>query len=884
MRVLVLDTLLEQANNGNRRMPADVLPRIYKEYRKLAELEKEGYNAIYEYLTKNNNGKHMKGVSDITIFKYDLTDGDRILYTYGKELPFLQKEKDSLVLLGYSNHDRQGSIAKRVDFKNESHEFAYLANVVKNLNCVSPETESLSEEELRDIASFLLAESFTGYAYSDEELCQFSIDEIENHLYLSEEQKEVITDLKIKRSPTLIMGGAGTGKTLIAVHLLNNIFNDSEDISIAYFTQSAYLLEKVKEQYKQLRGQLLEQKKSKVDFFDINKFCLDIIGLSEESLIRTHQFMDEFMKGYLMSTSKGLLLLERLEKNNISYDNVWTEIRGTIKGGMKNWIRVSPMNQDNVTFNINKYVTLGYVERLDNNKKLFQLCDTVQNTVKKMKMDERLDWQDKKVINTIVSHFSTFDHSLKSLPLDSYMSLGDEFSVLGKEQREIVVDIFHEYENFLGGNRVDENDIIRKVFELNLNRDRMFDFIFVDEIQDYTELQIYFLSELVKDKNNIVFAGDPHQIINPTLFSVSKLKELFNNNENNNKIEEKFLHTNFRCQKGVVNIANNLSYLRRHYIGSQLQEMEQEEKSNVNICLYDPYRLEYNEMNIRKIMLEIIKYPQVAVLVPDIINKKFLLEYVKDYERPDFIFTVDEIKGMEYDYVVCFNLFDYYYDEWQSIINSNIKSYRTKFRFYFNLIYVAITRAKKMLCFIDRKTLHALESELKLKNEKDFDSDLLHFSDLDSSSFGWLKQAEDYKKKGMFKNALQFYQMAKDDADVVDVYDCYIGLSEEERNYEVAIKYSILKSATLFARNKDLEKNNKKITSYTKILDDNLPINQIAKFVTESKNFIPNFAQIIEKEFNAFDETERDVVSNYYLNCLELLMVERLENKRIPKL
>ena len=97
MRVLVLDTLIDQTIKH--KIPNNVLPRLHKEYRELARLEKEGYNAIYTYLTTGNNGKQMHGVTDITIYKFQLTDGDRILYTYGKYLPYLHNEKDSLVLL-----------------------------------------------------------------------------------------------------------------------------------------------------------------------------------------------------------------------------------------------------------------------------------------------------------------------------------------------------------------------------------------------------------------------------------------------------------------------------------------------------------------------------------------------------------------------------------------------------------------------------------------------------------------------------------------------------------------------------------------------------------------------------------------------------------------
>ena len=885
MRVLVSDTLLKQANEANRRMPADVLPRIYKEYRTLAKLEKEGYNALYEYLTQNNNGKHMQGATGITIFKYDLTKGDRILYTYGKELPFLQKEKDSLVLLGYSNHDYQGVVAQRTDYR-KSQDFAYLSAVVANLNSVSAEDEELPEEELYEIASFLLSESFTGYAYTDEELCQFSADEIERHLYLSEEQKDVIAEYSLEKAPTIIMGGAGTGKTLIAVHMLNTVFNDTENISVAYFTQSDILLKKVKEQYKQLQTENESSSTSIVDFWDINNFCLDLIDIKANKLINTKHFIEVFMQQKLPSSIQGQLLLEKLKKHSISLANVWTEIRGTLKGGMQNWTRVRPMSQDEVSFGVSKYEKLGYVERLSENKKLFQLKDTIAKTVEKMKTDESLSSEDKSALKTIIAHFSTFDPSLKSISIDEYLSLKDEFSVLSKEQRRIIVDIYTEYENYLEREGlVDDNDIIRKTIESGNHKNNVYDFIFVDEIQDYTELQIFFLNELVTNKNNLVFAGDVHQIINPTLFSVSKLKELFNNTRSNERIRERFLNTNFRCQKGVVDLANKMSELRRFYIGSQKKEMEQAERSNVNICLYDPYRLQFNDANIKNLLNEIIKYPQVAVLVPDMATKELLLGYVKEFERPDFIFTVDEIKGMEYDYVVCYNLIDYYYDEWRNLTETDISQTRTKYRFYFNLLYVAITRARKMLCFVDERTLPTLENVLKLKAESEFDPELLHFTDLDDSIDSWLSQGNEYKQQGKFKTALQFYEMIKHEADVVlDIYDCFIGLAEEERDYGTAIKYAILKAALSLEKKFNSDEIIERLKYYAKQIDEQSDLKTLATIAAQGDAGVSDIATILEQEFSGFKENEQTAVSNFFLERLELMLFERLDGTRIPNI
>lgn len=878
MRVLVLDTLLNQAKDEQIISPY-VLKSLYNEYEELAKREKEGYSSLIEYINKND-GKKFKGI-DSKIFKFRLNGGDRILYTYGKHLPCLQREKDSLVLLGYSKHDDQEFCAKHFQFT-KSHEFEYLKNIVEKLKNISYDNEELSENDLYAIASLIATDCFKGYAYTDEELCQFSPEEIEKHLLLSDEQKNVINRYTVNNSPTIIMGGAGTGKTLIAVHMLNDIASAGLGQSIAYFTQSKILLDKVKNQYEQLKSENNIDERQIVNFVDINNFCLDLIGKKRRNLVDTKVFIDEFMGKVLERTEKGKNLIKSIKKEGISDYNVWTEIRGTLKGGMQNWTRIAPMSQDNVNFNVEKYVKMGYINRLSDGKsKQFVLNESISKTIARKSADPELDNCDKINLDKIIKHFTTFDYSLKSIDDDYYLSLNDEVSLLTKEQRKLIIDIYHEYEDYLSReNRYDENDIVRMVIESGCHKSSSYDFVFVDEVQDYTELQIYLLYELAENKNNMIFAGDIHQIINPTLFNVSKLKELFLDETKSKQLKEEFLTTNFRCQKGVVDLANNLSFLRRKAIGSNSLESEQSEKSNVSICIYDPYRLDYNEDNVKAMMMEILKYPQVAVLVPDNQTRDDLLEIIKGYERPDFIFTVDEIKGMEYDYVVCYNLISYYQQFWNNIITTNIKKDRTKYRYFFNLLYVAITRARKLLCFIDEKTIKGLESCLKLKPEENFDSDLLHFSELDASLAGWINQAREYKNKGMYEIALKYYDIAKSEAEPNEIYDCHIGLAEEKLDYEKAVKYCILKYSLKNKKNNDLINRMKNDLSQ---IENNKSLSILVSLLSGSLNLFSNLASVIEEEFKDFPENERNSVSELFLEDLELKLLDSISKTRVPK-
>ena len=100
MRIIILDTLINQAND--RRIPTDVIRRLYDEFRLLSQLERRGPCAIISYLKHNADGIKMKGAlgrGEIPIFKFRISGGDRILYTYGKYLPYISGGDESIVFV-----------------------------------------------------------------------------------------------------------------------------------------------------------------------------------------------------------------------------------------------------------------------------------------------------------------------------------------------------------------------------------------------------------------------------------------------------------------------------------------------------------------------------------------------------------------------------------------------------------------------------------------------------------------------------------------------------------------------------------------------------------------------------------------------------------------
>ena len=136
IKILALDILLNQVKD--RRVPANIVKRIYKEYASLKEQEELGSCAVKAYL-KNQNGKEMQGVSNV--WKYRLSDGDRMLYTYGKYLKYIRSEDaDSIVLIGYSEHEKQGEFAKKFNF-GKTREYAYVHDLAGAVSILSEDAD-----------------------------------------------------------------------------------------------------------------------------------------------------------------------------------------------------------------------------------------------------------------------------------------------------------------------------------------------------------------------------------------------------------------------------------------------------------------------------------------------------------------------------------------------------------------------------------------------------------------------------------------------------------------------------------------------------------------------------------------------------------------------
>lgn len=321
------------------------------------------------------------------------------------------------------------------------------------------------------------------------------------------------------------------------------------------------------------------------------------------------------------------------------------------------------------------------------------------------------------------------DLNQRTIALEDYLNLSSKYSTLDRENRIFFYEICLKYNQWLDDNNLfDLNDLSLTL----LKKDIQFDFIIIDEIQDLTELQIFALTSLVKNKENLFLAGDIHQMINATFFNFERMKNLFYS-KYNKKVNIKILSKNYRSCKKIVDLANYFAELRSSYIGNlgndDYKEIAIQKDGEVNLTTVNFSLLEkaQNDAN-------------TAIVVSDAKTKTELLEQLNNKHR---VFSIQEIKGLEYSNIICYNLSSTYKSQWEKIFSKATK-HDQKYRKYFNIFYVGITRAQENLIIMESN----IENNKVLKELHNFLTPNNNIN-ITKSTNDTLNEKEDWLKEGI---------------------------------------------------------------------------------------------------------------------------------------
>ena len=718
---------------------------------------------VHEYVASKFNMSAMRaGVSvreiknnrnGLRIFKLRINKGDRILFTFDTDR-VRSEYRQAILFLDYCHHDDQAMRGRMIGVSNQQVE-EYLTSEESIDEFIDQQYINFDYDPNRVITRVINVETMGQLLDEREDKAVY---------YLNDEQFECLAPTD---APTFIFGSAGSGKTTINIH--KAFFLAMQPIKIAYFTYSSYLVEDAKKLFQKILEESPEYRADellkRVHFYHLNDY------ISQEVSIYQTVSYEQFRTWVI---ERQHLLLKQL---GLGIYDIWKEIRGIIKGMIpKEWIdyRVN-MKEWSLASDLVEVIVkkgLGHVDGEDlvlHAEKLYEA---------KTRFLDQYELKAVLLMHQILDQY-LLNHAL--IPKEIYLKLDEQYCLYSSSQRELLYELTLRYQMFLSAEgKVDENDIARQFLNRLMNQNvPLFDFVIADEIQDLTEIQIYCLIRLARNRNNLLFSGDINQTIRPTYFHTGRIESILKTSNTHLGFIKHQLVKNYRSTKEVVDLANQVVNLRIQRLGLN--------KKN-----------DYHEIPIRgeqhpiyyfdaKHPLEMVKLIEtglnrhyVAIVVPDEEEKK---NFERLTQQKGAVFTVEEIKGIEKEYIICYNVMTKYKTAWETIINQDVM-YQNQYRYYFNLLYVALTRARHHLCFIEEDMPPSLyeQFESEFLSFDTFDETELKLNQL-STDNQFYKEAQLYERRELYEQAITEYELSQLEEAKTDIARCRALMKNKEGHH-----------------------------------------------------------------------------------------------------
>ena len=348
------------------------------------------------------------------------------------------------------------------------------------------------------------------------------------------------------------------------------------------------------------------------------------------------------------------------------------------------------------------------------------------------------------------------------LSVEDYVALGVRQSIFPESERPTAHAMFLRWVRHLDEANLHDSNLLAHGYRALVGASR--DFVVVDEVQDFTNVQLRLLLQTLRQPGDFLLCGDANQIVHPNFFSWSKLKSLFFEERGLAGEGEtlRILHANYRNAPLVSAVANRILKLKQARFGSVDRESNHlvESRGSQQGALQlladdDAVRRELNAKTRRS--------TRFAVLVLHAADKAAAS---KAFDTP-LVFSIQEAKGLEYENIVLFGFVDGEQRAFRDIAAgvdpaeldgetldyARAKDKRDKsleiYKFYINALYVAVTRAVKGLYLVEPRTDHPL---LRLLDLERF-TGALSIESADSSAEDWQREARRLELQGKREQA-----------------------------------------------------------------------------------------------------------------------------------
>ena len=353
-----------------------------------------------------------------------------------------------------------------------------------------------------------------------------------------------------------------------------------------------------------------------------------------------------------------------------------------------------------------------------------------------------------------------------TLSAAEYQALGVRQSLYTTgEGRAAVHDLFEKYLLWLKE---------EKLFDLNLvshawraKAEPRYDFVIVDEVQDFTNAELALILDTLKTKDHFLLCGDSNQIVHPNFFSWAAVRALFwrtavEGDGAPASREIAVLQTNFRNTQAVTSLANRLLKIKQARFGS----VDRESNFLVRCASSAPgaaQLLKGEDKALRALDATSRASVRYAVIVLRDEDKAAARAHFKT----PLMFSVQEAKGLEYPNVILFQMISpnraAYAEVCRDVAPSDLEGDELDYRrakdkadkslelnkFYVNALYVAMTRAVEGLTIVETDVQHPLLRLLDMKAVAEIASTSAPASTKDE----WAKEARKLELQGKQEQA-----------------------------------------------------------------------------------------------------------------------------------
>ena len=240
--------------------------------------------------------------------------------------------------------------------------------------------------------------------------------------------------------------------------------------------------------------------------------------------------------------------------------------------------------------------------------------------------------------------------------------------------------------------QVDEMDAARMLLRLRESTPK-WGHVLVDEAQDYSLVQLAFLTSLAEDEESVVYAGDEHQVVHASQFSWQRVRDAIWHLGYSGDHPLSEIATNYRNTRPILELGQAILDHRSSRLGLPPAPNVRSDRP----LTPRPIRVKGSRAQRRALVSDLARtVPSLGVIYP---TQEQADHESKKYQGVKFRrgFSPQAAKGLEFE-VVCLVDFGRHYAD---LVNKRMGRSASSVRLQFNQLYVSVTRARKLLVVVE---------------------------------------------------------------------------------------------------------------------------------------------------------------------------------------